>query len=164
LFHYDLDIKTKVVFSKRYSGPIFTVKIFSSRTYIVQSPELAQAAFRQSKEIDFNTFKVWGCRAIGFDKHATDIVGFRAPKGERSYMTDLHQEMYPSLAQGPSLLETNARVLNYLSKSLNVIHTSPKKHRLFRWLRDEYTLASADALYGSQNPISEDPELIQPVW
>ncbi|KAH8655085.1 cytochrome P450 [Tricladium varicosporioides] len=150
--------------SERYSGPIFTVKIFSSRIYIIQSPELAQAAFRQSREVDFNTIKVWGCRAIAYDEHGTNIVAFHPPKGEGSYMTDLHQEMHSSLAQGPSLLETNARLLNYLAKSLNGIQTTPTRHQLFRWLRDEYTIGSAEALYGIPNPVSEDPSLIQSIW
>lgn len=143
---------------------MYTVKIFSSRIYIIQSPELVQAAFRQSKEIDFDTFKVWGCRAIAYDEHGTDVVAFRPPKGEGSYMTDLHQEMYSSLAQGPHLLESNARVLNRLAKSLDSIGTSSKQYPLFRWLRDEFTVASAEMLYGLPNPVSEDPSLIQSIW
>ncbi|CZR63469.1 related to cytochrome P450 oxidoreductase [Phialocephala subalpina] len=152
------------ILSERYKGPIYTVKTFSSRIYIIQSPELAQAAFRQSKELDFNTIKSWGCRALAFDKHGTDIVAHKPQKGEGSYSIDLHQEMYASLAQGPNLLETNARVLNYLAKSLNVVQTGPKRHQLFRWLRDEYTIGSAETLYGLPNPISEDLSLIQSVW
>lgn len=79
-------------------------------------------------------------------------------------MTDLHQEMHSSLAQGPNLLETNARVLNCLAKSLNVIGITAHKQPLFRWLRDEYTVASAETLYGAQNPVSEDPSLIRSIW
>lgn len=79
-------------------------------------------------------------------------------------MSDLHQEMYGSLAQGPNLLETNARVLNYLARSLNAIQTTPEDRRLFRWLRDEYTLGSAATLYGLPNPLSEDPSLIESIW
>jgi len=150
--------------SQRYSGPIFTVKIFSSRIYIIQSPELAQAAFRQSKEIDFSTIKVWGCRAIEYNEHATGIVAYDPPKGEGSYMTDLHQEMHSSLAQGPNLIKTNARLLNCLARSLNSIHTKPTRHQLFRWLRDEYTIGSAETLYGVPNPVSEDPSLIHSIW
>ncbi|TVY21382.1 7-alpha-hydroxycholest-4-en-3-one 12-alpha-hydroxylase [Lachnellula arida] len=150
---------------ERYAGPIYTVKLFSSRIYIIQSPELAQAAFRQSKTIDFETIKAYAsCKAVAFGQHATDIVNFQPPKGEGSYMSDLHQEMYGSLAQGPNLLETNARVLNYLARSLNAIQTTPEEYRLFRWLRDEYTLASAATLYGLPNPLSEDPSLIESVW
>ncbi|KUJ08300.1 cytochrome P450 [Mollisia scopiformis] len=150
--------------SERYKGPIYTVKIFSSRIYIIQSPDLAQAAFRQSKEIDFNAIKAWGCRAIDYDQHGIDIVAFRPEKGEGAYMIDLHNEMHSSLAQGPSLLETNARVLNYLAKSLNAVHAGSKRHQLFRWLRDEYTIASAGTLYGLSNPVSDNPSLIQSIW
>ncbi|KAF8855360.1 cytochrome P450 [Acephala macrosclerotiorum] len=152
------------ILSKHCTQPIYTVKIFSSRIYIIQSPELAQAAFRQSKELDFNTIKAWGCRAIAYDSHGINIVAAKPEKGDGCYITDLHQEMYASLAQGPNLLETNARVLNYLAKSLNAIQTKPKRHQLFRWLRDEYTVGSAETLYGLPNPISEDPSLIQSVW
>ncbi|TVY26205.1 7-alpha-hydroxycholest-4-en-3-one 12-alpha-hydroxylase [Lachnellula hyalina] len=135
------------------------------RIYIVQSPELAHAAFRQSKTIDFETIKGYAsCKAVAFGQHATDVVNFRPPNGEDSYMSDLHQEMYGSLAQGPNLLETNSRVLNYLARSLNAIQTTPKEYPLFRWLRDEYTLGSAATLYGLPNPLSEDPNLIESVW
>jgi hypothetical protein len=92
------------------------------------------------------------------------VVAFKPEKGDSCYMTDLHQEMYASLAHGPSLLETNARVLNYLAKSLNAIHSEPTRHQLFRWLRNEYTMASAETLYGKENPVSDDPSLIQSIW
>lgn len=79
-------------------------------------------------------------------------------------MTELHQEMHLALAPGPNLLETNARLLNYLAKSLNSFQKTPARHQLFRWLRDEYTIGSAEALYGIPNPVSEDPSLIQSIW
>ena len=72
--------------------------------------------------------------------------------------------MYSALAKGPNLLETNARVLNYLTKSLNAIGIKPESRRLFRWLRDEYTVGSAETLYGLPNPVSENPKLIESVW
>lgn len=151
-------------FSARCSEPIYTIKIFSFRIYVVQSPELAQAAFRQSKEIDFERIKVWLCRAVEWGEHGTNIVAFQPASGEGSYRTDLHQDMVAALARGPNLLETNARVLNYLAKSLNSIGTNPESRRLFRWLRDEYTIGSAETLYGSPNPVSENRNLIQSIW
>lgn len=72
--------------------------------------------------------------------------------------------MVAALARGPNLLETNARVLNYLAKSLNSIGTYPESRRLFGWLRDEYTIGSAETLYGSPNPVSENRNLIQSIW
>ncbi len=72
--------------------------------------------------------------------------------------------MVAALARGPNLLETNAQVLNYLAKSLNSIGTNPEGRRLFRWLRDEYTIGSAETLYGSPNPVSENRNLVQSIW
>jgi hypothetical protein len=101
---------------------------------------------------------------VGYGEHGINIVAFQPPSGEGSYNTDLHQEMYAALARGPNLLETNARVLNYLAKSLNLIGTNPERLQLFQWLRDEYTIGSAETLYGSRNPVSENRNLIQSIW
>jgi hypothetical protein len=156
---------SNVPLSDQNPWPIYTLKIFSTRIYIIASPNLAQAAFRNSKEIDFDTVKLnASCKALAFDQHATDIICYEPKKGENSYILDLHQEMYAALAQGPSLLQTNARVLNCLTKSLNAVGTTQQPKNLFRWMRDFYTVGSAEALYGPQNPISENHNLIQPVW
>jgi hypothetical protein len=133
--------------------------------YIISSPELTQAAFRNSKDIDFDSIvQAASCRVVGFDQHGTDIVCFVPEKGESSYMTELHHEMYGSLAKGPILLETNARVLNCLARYLNQVSIEPQPKSLFRWMRDFYTVSSAEALYGPDNPISKNPSLIQSTW
>ena len=80
-------------------------------------------------------------------------------------MDTLHHEMYASMSKGKrSLLEMNARMLNYLARSLNGIQTTASRKDLFLWLRDDYTIGSAEALYGPRNPISDSHKFIQAVW
>jgi hypothetical protein len=133
--------------------------------YLISSPELSAAAFRNSKEIDFDSIvKAASCKLVGFDQHGKDIVCYEPKNGEGSYITELHHEMYSSLGKGPGLLQTNARVLNCLAQYLNLVDVKPQSKNLFRWMRDFYTVASAEALYGLNNPIAKDPGLIQSTW
>jgi len=86
-------------------------------------------------------------------------------------MTELHTEMYGALAQGRQLLETNRRVLGGLVRSLNEIGGEGgqgkggwEEKMMFEWLRGFYTTASAEALYGVENPVKWDKRFIQWVW
>lgn len=81
-----------------------------------------------------------------------------------NYMMDLHTEMYGALAQGPALLQTNKKVLNCLVRSLNEIGDVWEGKKMFEWLRGFYTTASAEALYGVENPVKWNEKFIQMVW
>jgi hypothetical protein len=79
-------------------------------------------------------------------------------------MLDLHQEMYSALAQGPLLQQTNARLLNCLARHLDAVETAQPTKNLYSLMRNLYAMASAEALYGAENPISRDHSLIQCIW
>ncbi|KAI9052642.1 hypothetical protein LZ554_003981 [Drepanopeziza brunnea f. sp. 'monogermtubi'] len=163
--------------------PITTLKIFSQRIYVISSPALAQAAFRASRTVDFEVVKqMASCRAVDFDRRTAEIVqaapgsglGEEDPEGGRGqgggssknsscYMQELHHEMYGAL-MGPSLLETNARLLNCLAQTLNGLGTAWEDRKLFSWLRKFYVTASAEALYGKENPIAWDEKLEPLIW
>jgi hypothetical protein len=103
------------------------------------------------------------CKVMQFSKQATNIVCFQPKhRSESSYVLDLHHETFGALAKGSSLFNMSIRVLNHHSQTLNLI-TSEQRY-LLRWLGDLYTMASADALYGADNPIAKDPSLIQHMW
>lgn len=69
--------------------------------------------------------------------------------------------MHTSMLPGAPLLEMNSRALNGFAVFLNEIRTTEQPRNLYTWIRDCFTLASAEALYGPINPISEDNTLIQ---
>ncbi|KAH7395512.1 cytochrome P450 [Cadophora sp. MPI-SDFR-AT-0126] len=159
------------ILHKTQPSPITTLLIFTQRIYIISSPTLAQLAFRLSKTIDFEVIKqTASSKAVGFNQHATDIIKSplvpdpQIPGRMSNYMTDLHTEMYGALAQGRQLLETNARVLGCLVRSLNEVGEDWEEKMMFEWLRGFYTTASAEALYGEENPVKWDNRFIQWVW
>ncbi|KAH9205612.1 cytochrome P450 [Leptodontidium sp. 2 PMI_412] len=159
------------ILHKTQPSPITTLLILRQRIYIISSPTLAQLAFRTSKTIDFEIIKQHAsCKAIAFDQHGWDIINSpllpdpENPSRMANYMMDLHTEMYGALAQGPALLQTNKKVLNCLVRSLNEIGDVWEGKKMFEWLRGFYTTASAEALYGVENPVKWNEKFIQMVW
>lgn len=73
-----------------------------------------------------------------------------------TYLTELHNQMYSALSIGPELTKSNARVLNVLSRYLVSQETN-----LYAFLREAYTIAAGETLYGSDNPV---PGLIDEIW
>jgi hypothetical protein len=85
----------------------------------------------------------------------------RYPGTKESVIKKTHQGMHISMSPGHGLLEMNTRALNSFAVFLNEIDTEEKPVDLYAWLADCFTVASAEALYGPINPISEDKSLIQ---
>lgn len=104
-------------------------------------------------------------KALGGSKKTMAIMEHvPTEKGESAYLIDLHTAMYGALALGPSLLETNKRVLDSLVGYLNQIQPQGQDQGLYSWLKVLYTMSSAEALYGPGNPFSLDPSLVDNVW
>lgn len=64
--------------------------------------------------------------------------------------------MYSALSIGPDLTKSNARVLSVLSRYL-----IPQETNLYAFLRESYTIAAGETLYGPDNPV---PDLIDEIW
>jgi hypothetical protein len=131
--------------------PIFTLKIFNTRIYVVRSPKYVSLTLRESKTLTFDPF------TTAFLKNALSGPPSVVDAFETTtYLTELHTQMYSALSIGPDLLESNARVLNALSRYL-----IPQETNLYAFLREAYTIASGETLYGPDNPV---PDLIDEIW
>lgn len=130
------------------------------------SPELAQIAICNSTSLDFARLAIEASRRmLNLSKKAMDIIAYEPPiKGGSCYANDLHAAMYASLSQGPTLLNSNARVLNCAARYINDIDSDYTPVNLYEWVKDIFTVASAETLFGPKNPISDNPELITSVW
>jgi hypothetical protein len=62
---------------------------------------------------------------------------------------------------GAALFQMSSRALNAFAMFLKDIGTTEQPINLHNWVRDCFTLSSAEALYGAENPIAEDLSLIQ---
>jgi len=69
--------------------------------------------------------------------------------------------------QGQNLYRMNATALNYVAERLNVTGKDGLRvENLYRWLRDFMTMATAEGLYGSGNPLrgNSESEVIEALW
>jgi hypothetical protein len=141
------------------------MKVLGSRIYVICSPELVHNAFRIPKALAFEPFVIESSRrTFNITEEGMKVIG--APPNERgeNYISAIHHSMYTALAPGSSLLEMNSRVLSTMARHLDNIGTNDQSKGLYRWTRDVLTVATAEALYGAKNPVSDNPKLIDCLW
>jgi hypothetical protein len=142
------------------------MKVFSSRIYVICSPELVHNAFRSPKALSFEPFLIESARRTFNIKEKGMKIIKTPPKveGGENYLSATHQAMYQATAPGASLIEMNSRVLTTIARCLDQIGADEQPKRLYNWTRDALTIASADALYGAKNPVSDNNKLIDCLW
>ena len=137
--------------SSNNTHPIFTLKIFNTRIYVVRSPEYLALTMRESKTLVFDPFTIeFAAKALNGPPSLIDIFK------NSTYLAEIHTQMYSALSIGPELNKSNARILNALSRFL-----IPQETNLYAFLRESYTIASGETLYGPENPV---PGLIDEIW
>jgi hypothetical protein len=139
-----------------------TLKIFTTRIYVVTSGELIQAVFRNSKAITFEPIANAGSeRVFAISKPKMEALLKHEGDSKDSTMAKTTGGMHTSLLPGPKLLEMNSRALDTFAVFLENIDSDGKAINLHAWVRDCFTLSSAEAVYGHDNPIANDHSLIQ---
>ncbi|KAK5016151.1 hypothetical protein LTR39_002231 [Cryomyces antarcticus] len=153
----------------RFALPIYTLRTLNSRTYVVNSPELAAAVQRNSKTLTFNPIALAvSSRMSQFDKATVTTlrVNMNSEEGNWGVFPETHDMMYAILAPGPDLEDMNARVLTQLASVINAL--SPRQDgedmKLWAWLRHTFTCCSSHAVYGPENPFATNPELEPAFW
>ncbi|KAG9238168.1 cytochrome P450 [Amylocarpus encephaloides] len=158
--------------------PAFTLRIFSSRVYVICDPSLIQAAYRNARTFDFGSFVVESSeRLFNISQEGMKIIrGETAPEYDpngpflngnrgKSFLNDDHKLIVDSLSPGPALLDLSQSVLERVAGSLNNIdNRNDGKFGLYRWMRDTITVASAEAIYGPNNPFSGNQVLVDDLW
>lgn len=84
--------------------------------------------------------------------------------GRNEYMVDTHNSLHTSMFPGPGLWEMNARVLEKVAEMVNVIDSEFEERNLWYWLRDSFTMATSEALFGVHHPLAKHPSLVQAAW
>ncbi|KAG9230466.1 cytochrome P450 [Amylocarpus encephaloides] len=149
--------------SKMYPPPIFTMPIFNSKTYIIQAPALVQSAFR-NKNLSFEPFMAeFAQRMLGVSNKTMAPSLTPATETRPSFMDEAHKVIHESL-NGPPLQKMNTDMLNTLSVSFNELGDSFQPESLFLWLRTMMTMATADTLFGTHNPLKDEPSPSDALW
>lgn len=139
--------------------------MLSRKVYVVTSPDMVNAVNGNSKTIAFNPFiAMLGKRITGHDEATSQIVQHNL-NGEQGagYVTDVHDGTVTSLAPGKLLQRTTTAMLQQVSPCLHAL-TKAGEVDLFQWTRSMVTMCSTQALYGPNNPFSQNPHLMESFW
>ena len=151
--------------SARCNLPIYRLSMLNGKVYIVTSPDLVTAVNRNSKTLALNPFIAnIGKRMTGHDEATGRIVQHNL-NGENGigYVIDVHDRIVSALAPGPNLERMVEPMLEAISSFL--LHTTiPAVVDLFAWARRMMTMCSVTAIYGRQNPFTENPNYCDLFW
>lgn len=116
--------------AKYPNWPVFTLKIFSTNIYVIQTPEYIQAILGNKTSVSFYPFHIaLTNRALGARQNVKDVVAYNG--ADNGYMKAIHEAIHSALQMGPSLAETKRRVLNSMVQYINDIGVSPQPQNLF---------------------------------
>jgi hypothetical protein len=152
--------------SNKNKLPIYTLKILSSRLYVVTAPDLIAAIFRNAKAFSFEFFLLQSTeRVMDVKWDIMEIIKKPAEvEGGESYLNDVHRAMHDGLASPQALLDMERDSFRTIAMYFNQIGTDGIEVKWYRWLRDTISRAAADAMFGPDNPVANDPSLIDAVW
>ncbi|RYP19868.1 hypothetical protein DL765_003122 [Monosporascus sp. GIB2] len=150
------------------------MRILDQRIYIVTSPALAAAVQRASKTLSFTPIIPEVTRPVlGLDDATMAIVRSNldpGPDDEQGYLSEIQGMVYTSLGPGTYLNELTLDAVRKLGAEVAAYAASlwPRGTNaptdLLLWIRHIVTVATANYLYGPENPIALHPELEEAFW
>ncbi|KAH7312998.1 cytochrome P450 [Rhexocercosporidium sp. MPI-PUGE-AT-0058] len=149
--------------------PIFTLKIPSTKIYVITSPELIQAVFRNSKTLSFDPISSAASKRIFHmtDRQMNILHGNdHGGDGEEDHalIKATTKVMHSALQPSPSVFKTNANAMEKFASALDGVGEDGMSVNLYDWVEHHFTIATAHAVYGPMNPISEDLSMIQKLF
>ncbi|KAK4158360.1 cholesterol 7-alpha-monooxygenase [Chaetomidium leptoderma] len=155
--------------------PIFTLPVPGSRMYIVTDPSLAAAVQRASKTLSFTPLVPdITRRVLGLDDETVAVVRQHIdpePGEPRGFLADIHDLVYSYLGPGEALHELSLGAIQELARRVEDYAERVQKERkgvetvdLLQWIRHFVAVATANFLYGDENPLALHPELESSFW
>ncbi|KAL6916366.1 hypothetical protein FSHL1_007814 [Fusarium sambucinum] len=138
---------------------IATLPILGGKLYVIFDPAIIQSAYRK-KTLSFEPFAAeFAQRELLLSDRVQDKLK------NTNLVPEFFAAIHPAMT-GDHIHRMNANALNYISNDINKISGYGKLEHanLWLWLRDLVTMATAEALYGSKNPLRHDNSLLDDVW
>ena len=88
-------------------------------------------------------------------------------EGRHGLMVETHDNMFAALAPSPDLDKLNEAILKDLAPHINKLASNDageERVMLWSWLRHHFSIASMSAIYGSDHPFVDHPELEPLFW
>lgn len=104
---------------------------------------------------------------VAFDTQSMEIVQNNANReaGDEGVMPESHDMLASTLGPGPTLNRITTLQLEIFSSTLDKVRPQGKEVvELHSWLREQFTLANATAIYGPENLFSMNSSLINDFW
>ena len=164
-----VDWLTPMDSSDKYRLPIYTLKIFGLKIYVVNAPKLVVRIQSDSKAFSFNriiaaTIKMF----CNLDPQTLTEYHDSAPSNgvHEGILNDMREAVNSALAPGPALDEMCTSMLRRLGPLLSELESNIQtpSEDLWLWVRRTTSLASTRAAYGPASPFDLDPELVDCFW
>ena len=169
-----------IVYGGRYTkriackhSPIFTMPMPGSRMYIVTDPALA-ANVQKTKSLSFNPIiPEVTQRILGLDEKTLLILrtNIGREQGSDGFYPEVHDLVYSTMTPGDRLDELTTSATDMFRKHVDAEVSALRSHKsgssvedLLLWTQHLVTVATAEFLYGPQNPIASDPSLEGAFW
>ncbi|KAJ7471957.1 cytochrome P450 [Mycena latifolia] len=155
--------------------PIFTLPVPWSRIYVVTDPALAAAVQRASKALSFTPLVPdLTKRVIGLDNETVALLRQNLdpePGQPHGFLADMHDMVYTYLGPGEPLNALSLGAARELSRQvtahvaqLQLQQSQTETVNLLAWVQHFVTIATAQFLYGPDNPLARHPHLEQAFW
>ena len=131
----------------------------------MNTPELAKAVEQQTKSLSFMPLEVAVSKRIlqiGKSEMEMIVQDMQLDNGQSGYMKALHNTHQKLLSPGPALNMMRDEGTRELFSFLN--NTKDGAIDLFSWNRHIFTMASAKAVWGQNNPFVSEPGLEESFW
>ena len=142
--------------SLRTSAPVFTIDCLIKRVYIVRSASLVAAVQKQRKDIGLEPVLTFMLNRLG----GIAGPGFKLLQDTRAGGGGLNQLLHHTMARfllGPGLKSLTRAMLQKFETLLDdTIERQRKPFDLYIWCRNTITIASTDAMWGSNSPFRSD--------
>ena len=162
---------TKSIACKHY--PIFTMPMPGSRIYIIIDPALAATA-QKTKSLSFNPIIPQVTqRVLGLNENDTQVLRKNIGREESpdGFYPEVRDLIYGTMTPGDRLDDLTAQATDMFRKHIEeYAHdlrgraASSSTEDLLLWTQHIVTMATADFLYGPQNPVALDPSLESSFW
>uniref|UniRef100_A0A0B7KRF5 Prostacyclin synthase n=1 Tax=Bionectria ochroleuca TaxID=29856 RepID=A0A0B7KRF5_BIOOC len=151
------------ILKKKKPMAIATLPILNGKIYAIWSPSLVQSALR-NKDLTFDIFGIeFAENVFGLNKETMSIIRGTGSI-EESLVSKMMSAIKPTMT-GQNLHRMNAEALKYIGSCINNIGGEGLNvPNAYRWLRELMTLATAEAIYGVENPFMKDPTLLNALW
>ncbi|KAK0610847.1 cytochrome P450 [Immersiella caudata] len=156
------------VLSKSHpTTPAGTLPILNGKAYMLFDIPLIQSALRH-KNLTFDLLSLeFGQRVFGLSDRAMEKLWGPDHDIETS-VAPVTMHRIKSAMQGENLLRMNVKALEFIAGGLNEIAPGEgegkRVGRLFGWLRDFMTMATAEGIFGGENPMRGRMDLVEALW